>query len=274
MRKSTFLSWILLGTFAGITVGTVTSFLLPTRYESTAVLRVVPCQIPERFVGTAKVPPIQRRLKLPVMVLLSDSSLANVILSYDLYPRERKKLPMEDVVLMVREDLRVWTQSEDSLSVIHLSFRYPDRVLTQKVVQGLTERLVEHYYKIQAAQQVMAVQFLRDMVDTAGSDWLLLKQGKGGGERSELRALDLESARKHYESMRQKLSEAEVLFALNNQKLGENLELTERASLPRKPVSPRRGAFLAGGAVLGLVAGLIVVLPKKLWSGGRPESVS
>ena len=49
MRKFSLSVWILLGTLLGIAVGTATSFLLPTQYESKAELQVVPCKVPERF---------------------------------------------------------------------------------------------------------------------------------------------------------------------------------------------------------------------------------
>lgn len=271
MRKFSFLVWILLGTLLGIAVGTATSFLLPTRYEATAELQVVPFRLPERFFGPALAPPIQQRLKDHIRRLLSRVQLTSVIQTYNLYPQERGRLPMQDVLRIMREDVRVWTQSENSHTTVHLSFRYKDRVLAQRAAADLVERLMTQEYISQAAYQKMTVEFLRLMLDTASREWLALKQGKGAAaDRSELRALDLESARRHYESVRQKMSEAEVLDEMRKRQLGEILELTDPPPLPVKPVSPRRGTFLAGGALGGLLASLVVVFVKKPGSRKPP----
>jgi hypothetical protein len=272
MRKFSFSIWILLGILLGIAVGAATSFLLPTRYESTAELQVVPCKVPERFAGPALAPPIQQRLKDLTMRLLSRTQLAGVIQTCDLYPQERSRLPMEDVFRIMREDVRVWTQSENSHATVHLSFRYKDRFLAQRAAADLTERLMTQEIISQQQYQSMTVEFLRHMLDTASREWLALKQGKGAAAgRSELRALDLESARRHYESMRQKLSEVEVLEAMRVRGMGEILELTDPPPLPVNPVSPRRGTFLAGGALGGLVVSLVVVFVKKPGSQKPPS---
>ncbi len=272
MRKFGFPVWILLGALIGVAVGTATSFLLPTRYESTAKLQVVPAQVPERFVGAVSAPPIQQALQVLIMPLLSRGLLTSLIQTYNLYPRERDRLPMEDVILIMREDVRVWTQSENSHTTVHLSFRYEDRILAQRVAADFTERLVDGYSRSQEARQKLTVQFLRDMLDKAFCEWQALKQGKGAAaDRSELRALDLESARRHYVSLRQKLSEAEVLDALLKRRMGENLELTDPASLPEKRVSPRRGTIIGGGALAGLLAALVVVFVKKPGSRKPPS---
>jgi LPS O-antigen subunit length determinant protein (WzzB/FepE family) len=272
MRKFSFSVWILLGTLLGIAVGTATSFLLPTRYEATVELQVVPCKVPERFFGAALAPPIQQRLQELKRRLLSRGQLTSIIQVCNLYPQERAKLPMEDVLEIMREDVRVWTQSENSHTTVYLSFRYKDRFLAKRVAEDLTARLMDGYLRNQIAYQYMTVEFLRSMLDTASRQWLALKQGKGAdNDRSELRALDLEAARRHYESVRQKLSEAEVLVALFQRQMGEMLELTDPASLPERPVSPRREIFIAGGALGGLLASLVVVFVKKPGSRKPPS---
>ena len=212
MRKFSLSVWILLGTLLGIAVGTATSFLLPTQYESKAELQVVPCKVPERFVGPALAPPIQQRLKDLTRRLLSRAHLTSVIQTCNLYPQERGRLPVEDVLRIMREDVRVWTQSDNSHTTVHLSFRYKDRVLAQRAAAELTARLAAQDHISQTTYQKMTVEFLRLMLDKASREWLALKQGKGAATgRSELRALDLESARRHYESVRQKLSDCKKI---------------------------------------------------------------
>jgi uncharacterized protein involved in exopolysaccharide biosynthesis len=273
MRKFGFPVWIFLGTLIGVAVGTAASFLVPARYESTAELQVVPCQIPERFVGAVSVLPIRQALKAMMQQLLSRGMLTNIIQTYNLYPQERKRLPPEDVIEIMRKDVRVWTHPEDSPTTIRLSFRYQDRILAQRVTADFAMRLVDEYIVMQSSSQKLTVQFLSDMLDKASREWLALKQGQGSAAgRSELRALDLPLAQRHYESLRQKLSDAELLDAMFNRRLGEMLELTDAASLPEKPMSPRRGIFAAGGALGGLLASLVVVFVKKPGRRKPPSS--
>lgn len=268
MRKLNFSIWILLGILLGIAVGAGISFLLPTQYLSTAELQVTPCKIPERFVGPASAPPIQQSLDDLMRQLLSRAQLASVIQANNLYGVERGRLPIEDVLAIMRKDIRVWTQTEDSRTTVYLSFQYKDKVQTQMAAADLAGRLLGHYHQSRIARQTMILEFLGSMLDKASREWLALKQGKGAAaDRSELRALDIESARRHYESVRQKLIEAQVLDEMQNRQLGEMLELTAPPSLPAKPVSPRRETFMAGGALVGLLASLVFLFIKK--PGGR-----
>lgn len=270
MRKLSLWVWVLLGSLAGVAVGTATSFLVPARYESTAEMQVFPCQIPERYVGAVSTPPIRLALKAMIQRLLSRGWLTTFIQTYALYPQERKRLPLEGVIEIMRKDVRIWTHPEDSPTTIRLSFRYPDRILAQRVTYDFTEHLIDEYVVMQSLNQKLTVEFLRDMVDRASREWLALKQGQGAAGRSELRALDLQLAQRHYESLRQKLSDAELLFAMFNRRQGEMLQLATPPSLADPPLLPRRGTFITGGALAGLLAALAVVFVMKPRSRNQP----
>jgi LPS O-antigen subunit length determinant protein (WzzB/FepE family) len=117
----------------------------------------------------------------------------------------------------------------------------------------------------------MTVQFLRDMRDAASRDWLTLKQGRGAAvDHSELRPFELDAARRRNESVRQKLGEAEILDALVMRRMAETLEVSDPASLPEKAISPRRDTFMAGGAFVGLLSGLLVAFARRQGSRNSP----
>jgi uncharacterized protein involved in exopolysaccharide biosynthesis len=272
MRKFRVSVWILFGILLGVAVGAATSFLLPTQYEATVELQVVPGRFPELFAGSAPALPIQQRLKDLKTRLLARSQLVSVIQANNLYPQERGRLPLEDVFRIMRNDVRLWTQSECASTTVYLSFRYKDGALAKKVAGDLAERLLYHYRSSQLEYQRLMVDALRHMLDTASRQWLALKQSKvAAAEHPELRALDIGVAQRRYESARQKLNEAEDQNDLSNRQLGEGLYWADSPSQPEKPVSPRRQTFIASGALGGLLVSLVVVFVKKPGSRKPPD---
>ena len=97
-------SWIIGPTFAGLVIATVVAFLWPDTYISTAVMRITPQQVPEKFVPSAVSSQMADRLQQMQTDILSRTSLAEIIQkpSLDLYKKERNKLPMEDIVQDMR----------------------------------------------------------------------------------------------------------------------------------------------------------------------------
>jgi uncharacterized protein involved in exopolysaccharide biosynthesis len=73
---------------------------------------------------------------------LSRTSLVQIIESnIDLYARERRSSPMEDVIQTMRnKDVRVWFESPEAFRI---SFEYPDAHLAQRVVRALAIALVD-----------------------------------------------------------------------------------------------------------------------------------
>jgi protein tyrosine kinase modulator len=77
---------------------------LPDRYRSEAVLQIVPQRVPENFVRPTVTTRLDERLTAISQQLLSRTQLERIIEKFDLYPEERKKQPMEDVVERMRRD--------------------------------------------------------------------------------------------------------------------------------------------------------------------------
>jgi uncharacterized protein involved in exopolysaccharide biosynthesis len=108
---------------AGAILACAISFVIPGRYVSTAVLRTSGSQ-------TAV---------LRTQEVLSRSSLAEIIQrpSLRLYPGERTREPMEDVIEGMRtRDIRVQQVGPD----LHISFAYTDPVKAQAVTRALMTR--------------------------------------------------------------------------------------------------------------------------------------
>jgi hypothetical protein len=77
---------------AGLLVAGVIAWRAPNQYSSTAVLQMAPGEWDERV----------DRLNQAEQDILSRRSLSGMIQQYDLYPNERKKAPLEDIVQEMR----------------------------------------------------------------------------------------------------------------------------------------------------------------------------
>ena len=123
--------WIL----ASGVVGMAVAWLIapPLVYRSQAVIRIV-----QPVVDTAG-EATHQRLRTLGDVLLSRRSLQDIILTHKLYPQQRERRPMEDVIERMRRDIAVIVRGE----MIELSFSYSDRVLAQKVAHDLMTGMID-----------------------------------------------------------------------------------------------------------------------------------
>jgi hypothetical protein len=135
---------------AGAVVSVGASFTVPPTYVSSAVMSVTPQPDPLRPVS----PQALRQRSADFIVraegnILSRQSLATLIHdpSLDLYKKERARMPMEDVVELMRRNIRIEAISSkhDGLTpmVFRVTFSYPDRVKAQATVRALTLRLTQ-----------------------------------------------------------------------------------------------------------------------------------
>src|SRR5579871_2885163 len=102
-------SWIIGPTFAGLVVAVVVAFLWPDTFISTAVMRITPQQVPERLVPSNISTQIAERLTAMQQEILSRTSLQELIQrpSLNLYPKERQRKPMEDVIEQMRKAIHI-----------------------------------------------------------------------------------------------------------------------------------------------------------------------
>ena len=103
-------SWIIGPTFAGLVIAVVVGFLWPDTFISSALMRITPQQVPERLVRSAINSQMAERLTQMQQEILSRTSLSELIQrpSLNLYPKDRQRLPMEDVVEQMRNrDIKI-----------------------------------------------------------------------------------------------------------------------------------------------------------------------
>src|SRR5258708_33429003 len=87
-------AWILGPTFAALVASVVVAFLWPDTYLSTGIIRVVPPQVPESLVPSNLNTDLQGRINQISQVILNRPQLTAIVNQYDLYKKERSRLPM------------------------------------------------------------------------------------------------------------------------------------------------------------------------------------
>jgi len=166
-------SWILGPLFAGIVIATVVACLWPDTYVSYAVVRVTAAQVPERYVQSGLNQMLNERISSIEQQVVSRTTLINIIQTLDLYDRDRRRLPMEDVVdRMKNKDLgfgQVTTiQGQASRAgAFPVSFKYEDRYKAQKVTKEIVSRLISENTRVQLGITQNTTEFLTEEVAKA-----------------------------------------------------------------------------------------------------------
>jgi uncharacterized protein involved in exopolysaccharide biosynthesis len=91
--------WLLIvPLFLGVLGGLLYSRSQPSLYRSDAVVQVVPQRVPESYVSATVTERVEDRLRALAQQVLSRTQLEKLITDLNLFPDERRKVPMEDVI--------------------------------------------------------------------------------------------------------------------------------------------------------------------------------
>jgi succinoglycan biosynthesis transport protein ExoP len=167
------LSWVLAPFFAGLVIATVVACLWPDTYVSTAAIRITPPQVPERFVQSALNQMLNERISSISQQVLSRATLINIIQTLELYQRDLRRLPMEDVVDRMRnKDIQIGPviagpgQTARG-GAFQVTFKYEDRYKAQKVTQELVSRMINENTRVQLGVTQSTAEFLTEEVQKA-----------------------------------------------------------------------------------------------------------
>src|SRR5579871_4056486 len=168
-------SWIVGPTFAGLVIAVVVAFLWPDTFISMAVMRITPQQISERLVPSNISTQMAERLLAMQQQIESRTSLQELIQrpSLNLYPKERQRKPMEDVIDQMRKAITITILDTGSAqpqqrfaSAFQISFKYADRYKAQAVVRELVSKFTEETNNQLRQQANTTTQFLNDQLKT------------------------------------------------------------------------------------------------------------
>lgn len=143
-------SWILGPALACLVVSVVVACLWPDTYVSVARIKVLPPQIPESLVGVTFQVDMAQRINQMTQSIVSRANLTNLINTHQLYPRERRRLPMEDIIENMRTkaiEVKMINNASGGerqrTSAFMVSFSYENRYLAQKVCSDLVSKFID-----------------------------------------------------------------------------------------------------------------------------------
>jgi polysaccharide chain length determinant protein (PEP-CTERM system associated) len=120
----------------------VYSATLPNLYQSDMLIGVVPQRVPSEFVRSTVTLRTEERLEAIAVQIMSRTMLEPIVTEFDLYPEERSRLPMEDVVNRMRANVQVELERPPAgrgsdPTAFHVRFTYVDPALATQVTQRL-----------------------------------------------------------------------------------------------------------------------------------------
>ena len=165
-------AWILGPAFCSLVIAVVVAFLWPDTFISQAVIRVVPPQVPETYVPTNVNMEMSQRINSMAQTILSRGNLTNIINTFNLYPHDKQRKPMEDVVEEMKKDIHIgsvtsMTAQNRGVSAFSIAFSYENRIVAQKVTADLVARFMSENTRDRTTQSVLTTQFLKDQADSA-----------------------------------------------------------------------------------------------------------
>jgi len=158
-----------------LVVSVVGAYMWPDSYTSSAIIRIVPQQVPAEMVQAAESQRMEQRMSAMQQTVESRAVLTNIINTYNLYPKLRLQEPIEDVIEeMKSKDIRI--EQIASLGAggerrgspaYRISFSYDNRMLAQKVVGDLEGRFLEESIRNKSAGTYATTEFIKEEMDQA-----------------------------------------------------------------------------------------------------------
>jgi polysaccharide chain length determinant protein (PEP-CTERM system associated) len=134
--------WLIAVPFLVVSIVTaVFARLTPNLYRSETVILVVPQQISENYVHSTVTNNIESRLQSIGQQILSRTFLERIILDFDLYPKARKTVVMENIVEDMRKrDISIEPIKGDAFRVSYVS---GDPQIAKNVTERLASLFIE-----------------------------------------------------------------------------------------------------------------------------------
>ena len=162
--------WII-GPFLLVLVASVVGvYLYPDSYSSQAVIKIVPQQVPTNMVQSAINSQMSDRINSMAQTILSRSVLTTIINTFDLYKRERGRMPIEDVIEIMKKNVSInpvssSANASERVPAFAVSFAYENRLVAQRVVQDLVSRFIDENIRNRSNATFQTTQFMKDEMD-------------------------------------------------------------------------------------------------------------
>jgi succinoglycan biosynthesis transport protein ExoP len=157
-----------------LVVSVVGGYLWPDTYISKGAIKVEPQQVPESLVHATITHDMMDRINSMLQNIESRSSLTQIITTYNLYPKERSREPLEDVMDEMIHQIHIEPMGNQSgtrqVPAFGVTFSYTDRHLAQKVAAEVMSKFISENSRNQSNQTYQTTQFMKDEAEAAQKD--------------------------------------------------------------------------------------------------------
>lgn len=166
--------WVLGPFLFVLVVSVVGVYLWPDSYRSEATIQIRPQQIPEQMIAAAINQDIIDSINQMANSILSRSKLTQIIRNYELYPDEQTRMPLEDVIELMRRNISIQplatltgTSRTGQFPAFMVSFTYSDRLTASKVVGELATQFIDENVTVRTRQSYQTSEFIQSQADMA-----------------------------------------------------------------------------------------------------------
>jgi polysaccharide chain length determinant protein (PEP-CTERM system associated) len=147
------------------------ALLISTRlhdlYKSETLIQVVPQRVPNSYVQSTVSMRTEDRLNALSQQVLSRTALETLITDMKLYPEERRRYPMQDVVDLMRTNISVdivASKAGQGADAFYVRFSYADRDLATRVTERLGSLFIDMNARDRGALAEATDQFLQSQL--------------------------------------------------------------------------------------------------------------
>jgi len=159
--------WVVIVPFVVIFAGTVlVARMIPNRYRSETVILVVPSRVPESYVRSTVTTRIEDRLRSIQQTIMTRTRLEMIIRDLNLYPSERQRMPMEDVVTrMIASDVSV--NIEKGADTFRIAYTSGDPKKAMQVAERLASEFTNESLRDREVLATETSDFLQSQLEDA-----------------------------------------------------------------------------------------------------------
>jgi len=163
--------WYIIPTFFLVLVaGLIYCLAAPKTYKAATTISIIRQRVPESFVHSTVTADIDERLHSIGEEILSRTRLEGVITQLNLYPEERKKLPMEKIIENIRMRINLEISSaqramaKQGATAFTLSYEDESPQTAALVANTLASMFMEEHLKLREEQAVGTSEFLAEQL--------------------------------------------------------------------------------------------------------------
>lgn len=164
--------WYIALPFLLIVIGaSIYVIIVPREYVASSLILVNVQSVPEAFVQATVTSKVEERLQSIAQEVISRTRLEQIIKEFNLYEKEKKHLSQEEVIALMRDNIKVELpkKSEEKKSFT-ISYIGDDPRVVTTVTNKLASLFIEENLKIREKQAVGTTDFLVQQLDLAKTE--------------------------------------------------------------------------------------------------------